>query len=553
MCMELKKIMVLLLLLPFCIAAPKPCEKTQKAAPAIFRQQGANCVGFVHDAIRVYIGYDDTADEDEEVTICGHNQDSINGYVAIGIGASMRVKGMEASGNNQPQAHDFSLLFETCGKLTNGETKCPQTSHIRYGSKASTGQEGGKRWLCYKVAIKEFTEGSVAWAVGGEEFFKHKTQTTRGVMKIVIPGAGTAGVGKSPDYLTKLYDVSSMIKSTPDFELHESISIDHENLKLCAINKKGGWVAFAPFPSGMNPETTSFVAVGTEIKQFQMKSNTVGKEVNTFTLENPIVGQLDASTGGRGSYMCFTLKARQLKSSSGKELHEVEISWAVGTGGFKHQKHTKTGYLTLGGKEVAYKIPTLLLLHMAFMGLAYLILYPVGALIAVAAAPGFRLGGKWFTAHRACMLVAIGFSLVGIVAIFAEQKEFRGDNVAHGVLGLLAVFLCVMQPINSLLKVPKGHPSRRNWELLHKGSGRLALFIGFFVCILGSLIIKERTSEWLVTFVVVFLAVIIVALFSYLRVRQYQVMKLDSNKALLPESRIRVEVFIYRPFSILCC
>ena len=82
------------------------------------------------------------------------------------------------------------------------------------------------------------------------------------------------------------------------------------------------------------------------------------------------------------------------------------------------------------------------------------------------------------------------------VESFAGAAHFSTNNVAHKVIGLVVVLLGTLQPLNAQLRphpptggwgsAKGGKPvGRVLWELAHKGSGHIAVFLGVLNVILG--------------------------------------------------------------------
>jgi hypothetical protein len=109
---------------------------------------------------------------------------------------------------------------------------------------------------------------------------------------------------------------------------------------------------------------------------------------------------------------------------------------------------SSTPDLTLIGTEDRFVYPqgsaysTLVIVHAIFLGLAFVVVFPVGAI-------GLRLGLRWsFTIHWVMQVIATVASFVGLavaIALSIIGIEFDGFDEAHQVLGLIVVALLVFQ------------------------------------------------------------------------------------------------------------
>ncbi|KAG8469026.1 hypothetical protein KFE25_007544 [Diacronema lutheri] len=194
-------------------------------------------------------------------------------------------------------------------------------------------------------------------------------------------------------------------------------------------------------------------------------------------------------------------------------------------------------------------VPPWLIVHSVFMGIAWLLLAPVGVGVAVLRA---RVGDAWFQHHQRAMaatsLLAVAGSLVAISSIQSHGAS------AHSLIGLVLTGLLVVQAVSGFLrprahagstggaahKVPapyegsagaktrsvedaepratpstasaasgagEPHPheqhfsaqvlkgdARRAWELLHKNGGKLVLVVGLVNVALGIAITVDRLA-----------------------------------------------------------
>jgi hypothetical protein len=135
-------------------------------------------------------------------------------------------------------------------------------------------------------------------------------------------------------------------------------------------------------------------------------------------------------------------------------------------------------------------------LHAALMLLAWALLIPCGVAVA-ALFKDFKKDAWWFRVHRAgsvagLICATVGFAVIAGATSDANRAHFGGG---HQRLGLAVMLLGWLQPLNAALRPPAPkagdkaggakQPRRRVWELVHKGSGRLALCLGFAACASG--------------------------------------------------------------------
>mmetsp|Transcript_37108 Transcript_37108/g.82554 ORF Transcript_37108/g.82554 Transcript_37108/m.82554 type:complete len:617 (+) Transcript_37108:171-2021(+) len=135
-------------------------------------------------------------------------------------------------------------------------------------------------------------------------------------------------------------------------------------------------------------------------------------------------------------------------------------------------------------------------LHGLFMGLAWGVLLPAGALIARYLRHKDPL---WFKLHRAIQASGVVCALVGFILIWVGGA--RNPGFAHGIIGLLVMALGLQQPINAYFRPHKGEPRRDAWEWLHKGGGYSALLLGLINVSLGTLLVVAPGGLWIAWFV----------------------------------------------------
>eukprot|EP00397_Hematodinium_sp_SG-2012_P052356 GEMP01061842.1.p1 GENE.GEMP01061842.1~~GEMP01061842.1.p1 ORF type:complete len:370 (+),score=73.26 GEMP01061842.1:157-1266(+) len=218
--------------------------------------------------------------------------------------------------------------------------------------------------------------------------------------------------------------------------------------------------------------------------------------------------------------LCYTIPMAKING----KLNEANFVYALGNRNtfsqhsFGMAKHTAIDLVS--GRSLEPKTPSMALLitHVVFMMTAYLALYPIAVIIAVYAAPGFSAGAKFFLGHRVVMIAAVVFTICGLVAVLIHTDGLVNDT--HGIVGLITVVLCLQQPINAHFRVKKDHKNRRFWEYLHKGTGRLALLMGFVTCILGGVLFNKRHKNVAPLVIILILLIVSLLLWIALRVRQ---------------------------------
>merc|ERR1711862_539277 len=97
-----------------------------------------------------------------------------------------------------------------------------------------------------------------------------------------------------------------------------------------------------------------------------------------------------------------------------------------------------------------------------------------------------KLGGVpiWFAGHRILQSVGVVLQLMGFFFALLWKKAAH-FKLPHEILGLVMVILGTLQPVNAQLRnlsfVGHPHPDgtrsplRKAWEVLHKGSGYIAV------------------------------------------------------------------------------
>jgi len=492
----------------------------------------------------MHAGYDEKTNI---VSLCGVNRKGV-GWLAFGPGLGMFAK---------PAPRKIIVSDEVLGSNTKViEVATSPVDVESFGAtKVVASTSNGERQLCYSFPANQL-EGSlnaatIMWAIHDKDPLgtgtKHLSAKVPGAGTLVIDftnlkadeGAGSGskdGCGKSV-LENKEDGIKCLAKETSSYALH--YGIEEEDIKVCCANKvDDGWIACGP-GDGMNTKGTAVAGWGqNEVKAVSLSSSDISFKSGNFHTD----GISTVEDGKRR--VCFKLNREQM---IGKSFDMAPFVIAIGEGNVKSgNKHgSGRGIVHVGGggvggaggkKALPYK-RFFLFVHVVTMMFAFLFLYPVGVLVAVSAAPGFRLGAKWFMAHRIFMMLAIGFSVLGLGAIIYRVQRPTFGHHLHGSAGYIVIGACLLQPVNAYFRVGKDHPKRRIWEYLHKTAGRLAVLGGIVVCILGGLLFAKFENDNNIPFIISCVVVgIFVIAFIHLRLRQYYVMRMD-RAGMKPEKK----------------
>jgi len=314
-------------------------------------------------------------------------------------------------------------------------------------------------------------------------------------------------------------DCMLVLKDSP-LKLHYGRDEAENTLSVCIVNQNGlGWVGFGPGTEMASAR--GIVAAGAvdsdPIVIYDMTARIqpqVTIEHADFNLTNAEQSDMD---GKRQS--CFTMPASQVVGG----LEKASFVWAVGndaTFAF-HGANAKVAvlnFVTNSAEDASVPVPDFLVVHIVCMMVAFLVLYPLGVLVAVYAGPGFQKGAVYFKAHRGFMMIAIVVMICGVVFALVESAF----DTVHGYFGIVVAVLCLTQPINGHLRPDKAHPNRRKWEVLHKSVGRLALVLGFVTSLLGAVQFGKKSYEpdEAVLAIVITLAVLAIGCWIIFRMRQ---------------------------------
>ncbi|KAG2454844.1 hypothetical protein HYH02_000676 [Chlamydomonas schloesseri] len=146
-------------------------------------------------------------------------------------------------------------------------------------------------------------------------------------------------------------------------------------------------------------------------------------------------------------------------------------------------------------------------LHGIFMGLAWGILLQAGWFIARYFK---RHDPTWFHLHRACQILGLVLSIVGLGVVMAGGVKPSNLGFSHGAIGLTALGLGLLQPLNAFFRPHKGERWRVHWEWLHLTSGRCAVVLGAANVSLGTFLVQGPYAVWITWHVMLGVFVIVV-------------------------------------------
>jgi len=495
----------------------------------------------------MHAGYDEKTNI---VSLCGVNRKGV-GWIAFGPGKGMFAK---------PKPRKIIVSDEVLGsntKVIEVATVPTDVDPLSFGAtKVVASTSNGERQLCYSFPADQLEgslkEATIMWAIHDKDALgtgtKHLGAKVPGAGTLVIDftnlkvdegGSGSKDACGKSSLVDKEEGIKCLAKETGSYALH--YGIEEEDIKVCCANKvDDGWIACGP-GDGMNAKATAVAGWGqNQVKAVSLSSSDISFKSGNFHTD----GVSTVEDGKRR--VCFKLTREHM---IGKSFTMAPFVIAIGEGnvksGNKHGSGSRRGVIRVGGgglggggakKALPYK-RFFLFVHVVTMICAFLFLYPVGVLVAVFSAPGFRFGAKWFMAHRIFMMLAIGFSVLGLGAIIYRVQLPGFGHHLHGSAGYIVIGACLLQPVNAYFRVKKDHSMRRIWEYLHKTAGRLAVLGGIVVCILGGQLFaifeKDNNIPFIMSCVV---AGIFVIAFIHLRVRQYYVMRMD-RAGMKPEKK----------------
>jgi len=139
-------------------------------------------------------------------------------------------------------------------------------------------------------------------------------------------------------------------------------------------------------------------------------------------------------------------------------------------------------------------------LHWACMLVSWGFLLPAGAIIA--RFMKHRPNGTWYKIHRIVQPLGLVIALIGwIVAIChygpSVFSDYGQNNFRHACCGTTVMILGLLQPLNAFVRPHHDASSSEDksktrcmWEILHKGSGWLAIVLAIFTIGLGLSLLK---------------------------------------------------------------
>jgi len=142
-----------------------------------------------------------------------------------------------------------------------------------------------------------------------------------------------------------------------------------------------------------------------------------------------------------------------------------------------------------------YEVPALLVTHSLLMGIAWLVLAPLGVVVSrfgkpAPGAPPKAGGGPatWYIVHRATQMLAVLFSIVGIVLSIPETDTTYGQHLfnAHTGMGVALSAVMLVQPLLAFARPAKDAASRPAWSAFHKLLGYALCVAAVVNCILGA-------------------------------------------------------------------
>eukprot|EP01063_Lacrimia_lanifica_P039071 TRINITY_DN8479_c0_g4_i1.p1 TRINITY_DN8479_c0_g4~~TRINITY_DN8479_c0_g4_i1.p1 ORF type:complete len:392 (+),score=54.16 TRINITY_DN8479_c0_g4_i1:123-1178(+) len=137
--------------------------------------------------------------------------------------------------------------------------------------------------------------------------------------------------------------------------------------------------------------------------------------------------------------------------------------------------------------------------HGVLMALSWGLLLPAG--VFTARLLKHRPDALWFRVHRVMQPVGLCVALAGFVIALTQFDVFvasgRKSSLAHGAIGITVMVLGLLQPLNAVIRphapaAGEAKPAKRLvWEVVHKGSGWVAVVLGFLNVIIGTTVIPR--------------------------------------------------------------
>mmetsp|Transcript_36208 Transcript_36208/g.71192 ORF Transcript_36208/g.71192 Transcript_36208/m.71192 type:complete len:344 (-) Transcript_36208:228-1259(-) len=150
-----------------------------------------------------------------------------------------------------------------------------------------------------------------------------------------------------------------------------------------------------------------------------------------------------------------------------------------------------------------------MLAHGSLMLIGWGFLLPSGVITAKCLR--HRPGALWFKIHRTVQITGLLFVVVAMIIALVQFDVFTSASIAsvHGGLGLTVMALGILQPINAALR-PHPEPrttKRKAWEVIHKGSGYVAITLAVVTIFIGTTLLPEKSQT--LAFQVVYACVLV--------------------------------------------
>ncbi len=301
---------------------------------------------------------------------------------------------------------------------------------------------------------------------------------------------------------------AAIIELDPKLEAHITHLTASNEVKFQIISTGGGWFGVGVSSDGsMNSggAGTDLVACDDTLGVQRYWVTSKSKPTNGVVVPG---GVCTITAAGQKSIMRFT---RPMAASTGTQRavkgggQQTTLVWAyhnedrnsITYHGTAHRGAASLDVTVAGrtaGAAVVAPVATAVWVHAALMLGAWALLLPFGVLVAHCN----RKRAWWFKAHRfvQCVGWLIQLGGAGVIVWHKGDAQFQGEGTAllHMYIGAAVTFLGTMQPLNACIR-PHPEPrtsTRACWELVHIGSGWLAVLGGVANCGLAVWFMSER-------------------------------------------------------------